>query len=571
MVSSKVVKRNKMKKYNFLSILLFSIFSILKPTISYSNQYDEIIYSCKEKVINNNSLCTTSGISDTEIKGITLIPEPIVQEVLGHCGNQNPELSIILARQKINELYACIGYINSGAVLKETTKGTFSLEVVEGTVSNNDIEVTDVDVKTEEYIKHSLMGKNAVKPLNINDIRGRLELLKKSNIFKSINATVAPLENKIGQAKIIVSVKESDPYNWAISLNNQQSESTGEHQLLLSGSRQGVLSLFDSIGSNISISEGSHGLEIFYTNATSQKSSWNVSLERRESKIISEPLKSLDITSDSTKFHLGYNHQLNNSLITHDKSNDSNKITWHSKLELLNTNNYLLDRAFSFSAGENEGEASITSIHSSIYFEKKHRSDLSNSAMSASTGFDIGVEALGSTKKTTDSAGSKYKILKAALGYKRLVTEHSNISINMNGQYSDDFLLASKRLGLGGVGSVRGSEKNIISLDSGITLSADTTTLLPRLSGTPFVVSSAVDGNLYGNIFADYTYGRENRSKESYGLGSVGLGITWYPTKYSKLNISWAKPVSFKGFIDDEINSIDEGKLEFNLTISGGN
>lgn len=548
---------------------IHSTLLVLASINCYAGDYAELINACDKQVVNNQELCNGSSSSSLEVRNISLIPASTIKKIIDRCSSHEREISILLTKQKINELYACIGYINSGVLIKKNSSGNYYLDAIEGTISRENIEISDVDNKRKKYILHALMDNKASKKLNINDIRGRLELLKKSELFKTINTTITPLPGVLGQAKIHLSTKRKIPYKWTISLDNQQPESTGKNQLSYVGSKQSIFTLFDSIGGSISISEGSKGLGFFYTASTTQKSSWDISLERKESKIIAEPLDKLDITSELMKFSLGYNQKLYNTLITHNQTNDSKILDWKSNLELVRSQNYLLDRAFSFSSGEDEGESAITSIQSTLAWEKKHRGTSTNHVFSASAGVDFGIEALGASEKTANSSGSQHKIIKASLGYKQSIAEHGSLLISMNGQFTNDKLLAAKRVGLGGVGSVRGVDKNITSTDSSIALSTESTILLPKLSGTPFAVGSAIDGNVYANFFADYAFGKDNQTNDEFSLGSVGAGLTWHPTKNSRFNVSWGKPVIFNGFTESQINKIDDGKLDISLTIGG--
>lgn len=555
-------------KHYYIRFSLAFFFLFISP-FCYSYDLTHLVNSCRDQVLSDKETCNSSEKSSIEIRSNYLIPTPIVKEVVDRCSSSNDELSVLLAKQKINELYACVGYINSGATIEKNPQGRYYFEIVSGTISQKNIQISDVSNRSQKYILRSLMGGKSSKPLNINDIRGRLEELKKSALFKSIDTTITPIPNVLGQASIHITMKPGNPYSWAISLDNQQSESTGGSQLAFSGSKRGVLTLFDSVGSNISISEGSQGLGFFYSNSPTSKANWGASLERKESKIITEPLNKLNITSEFTKLSFDYNQKISNTLITNNKINDSKALTWESKLELTRTQNYLLDREFSFSAGEREGKAGITSLQTGLAWEKKRRSDFNNYAISASVGLDLGLEALGSTSRSADSSGSDYKIFKASLGYRRALAEHGNLLLSANGQYSNDQLLAAKKVGLGGKGSVRGVDKNITSFDSSIALSAESTILLPNMSGTPFDVGSAVDGNFYASIFADYASGKDNRADEEYALGSLGIGATWYPSKTTKFDISWAKPVIFQGFNETQRDQIDGGKIDFSLTING--
>lgn len=555
----------KMKAKLLLLILAFH------PLTGHSYYNPIVVSSCKEEILKNRELCNFKTKSSIELKGEHLIPVQLIREIADSCRSDDKIISALLIKQKINELYACSGYINSGALIKKNNLDEYYLEVIQGQLSDENIIITDIDKRSHQYIIHSLMDGNKSKPLNINDIRARLELLKKSSLFKTINATIAPIKDRIDQVKVNISVKRNNPYKWAITLDNQQSKSSGAEQFLYTGKKQAIMTLFDSVGATIQISEGNKGLGIFYNYPLNEYTSWGVSLDAKESAIITKPLEKLNITSSYQKLGIDHSRLLYDNLDTNNKINNSQKLQWQSKLEVIRTSNHLLDRAFSFSNGENEGETSITSLQSNLVWERKQRSDIKNFALSASLGLDVGLNAFGSTPSSENSAGSNYKILKASLGYRQTLAEHGNLKLNLNGQYSNDLLLATKKVGLGGVGSVRGAEKNITSFDSSIAFSAESTLLLPSLSGTPFVVDSTVNGNFYISTFTDYAYGKDNSTGKENGLGSFGVGLTWFPTKNTKFNLSYGKPISFSGFTDEQIKLLDDGMVNFNLTVSGKN
>lgn len=554
---------------------LIALAALLSFTNGHSNslQNNTLISACKAQVI-QAPMCKHNGNIAIEFNGNKIISRNIIQDVIDHCAS-NDDLSIIFARQKISELYACAGYITSGANLKQNEQGVYSYQIQEGKISKENITVkdennNDIDQKTEAQIIVAILGNQPSPILDINDLRRRLERLKLGGQLQGINTTVAPNPDKQGEVSIHIKAKPGKKTSWVVALDNQQPKSTGETQLTLSGNRHGIRSIFDNMGASVSISEGSKGLSVTYSDSPSDTSSWSVSADRKESSIITEPLNILDIKGVSTKLSFNYDHHLRNTLTTHDKTSTSEKLDWSSKAELIRTENYLLDRAFSFSEGEVEGKAGITSLQTGVSWEKKERSDTDNYALAASAGVDIGVEVFGATKHFAESAGSDYKIAKVSAGHRRAIGEHGNLLLSLNGQYSTDKLLAVKKVGLGGSGSVRGVDKNVTSFDSGVALTAEVSTLLPKLSKAPFKVESVYDGNLYASTFADYALGKDNRTGKKQSIGSLGVGTTWYLNKNTKLTASWAKPVSFTGFDSQQKAQLDDGKLDFSLVIQGG-
>lgn len=522
---------------------------------------------CNRQIL-QNSECTLNSKIELSFFGNKQVESQLIKNIINSCGGYD-DLSILLARQKINEFYTCLGYVNSGAILKKNENNSYSYQIMEGVISSKNINVIGVNKRIKTKIIRFLMDGQDKKVLNVNNIRHKLEVLKSYGAFKTINTTIKPLS--LGKAGVDITVNTDAKTNWVLALDNQQSEATGATQLSISGDLNNLRNIFDQMGGGISISEGSRGINFYYNDSPSKKVSWGVSLDKKEVKVIKKPLDKLNIKSFSEKISFNYNYALYNSLVSFGSTSESEKFDMASKLELSKGENYLLDRGFSFSEGEQEGKSKITSLQTNLVWEKKKRSELTNYAISASFGVDIGLNAFNATPRSDYSAGSNYKILKANLAYRQTMTDYTNILLNLNIQKTNDNLLASKKFGLGGIGSVRGISKNIGSFNNGLSLTLESSTLLPQLSKTPLGVKSLYDGNFYGRLFADYAIGIDQSNKSKQAAGSIGIGTSWYLNKDIKLNTSWARPVYFEGFSAMQKDSVKSNRISFDFIVQGRN
>ena len=134
---------------------------------------------------------------------------------------------------------------------------------------------------------------------------------------------------------------------------------------------------------------------------------------------------------------------------------------------------------------------------------------------------------------------------------------------DVEGQLSSTNLLPSESLVLGGIGSIRGFESNIIRGDQGAVLNLD-------LYAPPFSLldASGLGVNDSARVFAFYDQAwatNVDRLPDEAGnvhLGSLGAGLDFRVASYLSARISYGWQVDKSGFEDD-----DSGRLHVSTTI----
>lgn len=541
------------------------LFFFINSAYAYDDNF--LKRACEKEISLQSLLCNEVGAGSVRYHGNQVLSNGLIDSVVKGCSASSP-IAAYAIKTRINSFYACMGYINSGAVL-EGDSGNYSYRIIEGTLEFDHIKVEGGSNSDASKIKKYLLDGQDSLVLNIHTLRARLDQLKKKGVYKTLNTTVYPLPGKVGKAGLRITLKSNTLVSWNVSIDNYQTEATGKEGFNLLGSRKNIFQLFDVGGANVSLSEGAQGLSLFYKSYYSGDGSWSINVDQKFSKIVSSPLDDLDITGESSTISFGQHNLLWKRLTSKGKVNDSETLELSSSLEVTKSQNQLLGRNFSFAAGEEDGSTLVSSIKADLLWQKKQRSDTNNYALSASLGIDKGISAFGSTDSTEDSAGSDYEIIKVGLGYKRSFSEFGSLFFSLNSQYSDDYLPATKKIGLGGVGNVRGVKKGLVSVDSSLLLSSELVTRLNRFN----LYSSQDhlrDGNIYGRVFIDYGFGDSNLVDRSFQIGSAGLGVTWNLNKKSKIDLFWAKPFDSQGFSKEEEGVFDGGEFGLSVSFSGG-
>lgn len=143
--------------------------------------------------------------------------------------------------------------------------------------------------------------------------------------------------------------------------------------------------------------------------------------------------------------------------------------------------------------------------------------------------------------QTRQGLESTYYYLTFSLLRQTPLTEHFQWDISLEGQYSEQPLVASERLGLGGLNSIRGYAEFTATVDRGIILRQ-----ILRKSPIPLTIPKLnTDTTLSPYVFWDYGTGTELPSplisKEHHDLSSVGIGMDIELGTHTRAYFSWAK------------------------------
>jgi hemolysin activation/secretion protein len=420
-------------------------------------------------------------------------------------------------RYALSEYYYSRGYINSGATLpdQEIVDGAVKFRIIEGTLS--EIVVTGAGGLRESYIS-SRLGLGAGPPLNINQLRERIQILLQDPLIERLNAQLRAGASP-GESILDVDVTRARPFELRASFDNDVSPSIGQYRGRLFATARNLTGWGDAadltVGRTGGLDEYSGGVSIpinRYDTAVSMR------FDISNADVVEAPLNELDIRSRQRSFEIGLTHpvyrtprqQLDLGLTLARR---------HSETTLLG------GRPFTFTEGEENGESDVTVLR----FSQSWLSRDPDQVVAARSTFNLGLDWLGATENPGPMADSQFlSWLGQAQWARRFGEDGPQVILRADLQLSADSLLPLERLEIGGFESVRGYRKNTLVRDSGVVASVEGRFPLVRLP-VPFLSYQAEDGVVQLAPFADYGRGwnRRGENDEPGDISSIGVGLRW--------------------------------------------
>ncbi|PSB56420.1 hemolysin activation/secretion protein, partial [Chamaesiphon polymorphus CCALA 037] len=216
------------------------------------------------------------------------------------------------AKNAIEELYLDRQYLTSGAYIP--TGQTLSIDgavvriqIVEGKLE--DIQVTGTQRLKPDYIR-SRLALATSQPLNNDRLIEGLRLLQQDPLIGSI---AAELSSGIqpGTNLLEIKVTEDRAFTSEVATNNNRPPSIGSWQRRAQISEANVTGWGDRVILAYSNTDGSNGIDGSYTVPLSpSQTTLSINIGGTNSRIIEEPYRSLDITTNSRYAEVSVRHPL---------------------------------------------------------------------------------------------------------------------------------------------------------------------------------------------------------------------------------------------------------------------
>ena len=470
------------------------------------------------------------------------------------------------ARVAITKHYIDAGYISSGALLpdQDVTGDVVRFQIVEGRLKEVDLHG---NFWFRDHWLRRQLARAAGNPVNFNQLKTGLQLLRQNPSITQINAELKP-GIEPGESVLHVTVKERHPFRLGLTLGNQRPPSVGEGYGEIRAEMLNVTGHNDPLelrwGALRWTRDGT--VEFGDTDNLSARyefpiSPWGTTLAihagKNDASIVDETFAALGITSKSEEFGLTLRQPIIETL------NDTVALT--AGAERKHSETYLLGKLFTFSPGAIEGETDVFAWRFGV--EWVHRSQLE--VLSVRSTLSLGQYRLDSTRYdpalvsgTSSGLGSGFdpeipdskffswlgqaqymrRIFddgkppaEPEQGAARLLRE-SLLVIRANAQLSDEPLLSPEQFSLGGLHSVRGYRENQLLRDNGIFASIELRVpLMLRKDGTQIVTLAP---------FIDWGTGWDVNKLEDHNatIWSAGLGLLVNPTKHVQATVYWGRP-----------------------------
>jgi hemolysin activation/secretion protein len=449
-------------------------------------------------------------------------------------------------RYRLTELYVQKGYINSGAVLpdQDVVDGTIAYRLIEGQLSG--ITVTGNEGLRESYIADRL-SIGAGPPLNVDQLRDRIQILLQDPLIDRLNAKLRPGPG-LGQSLLDVDVQRAQPYEVYLSLDNNVPPSIGEFRGRISTVFHNLTGFGDTAdllyGRSQGLTEVSGG---FAVPVTPYDTSIGFRFDYNSAGVVEEPLRDLNIDSDLRSFEIFITQPVYQT--------PEQKLTLELGLARERNETTLLGREFSFSEGEHLGKSDVTILR----FSQTWVSRSIDQVIAARSSVNFGLNAPGATENPEGLPDGQFASWLGQFQWVRRFGEAGpQLVFRTDVQLSNDALLPIERLSIGGAESVRGYRKNTLIRDSGVVTSLEARVPVFRLP-IPGLSQQAEDGIVQIAPFADYGYGW-NKAGETFGpdhIYSVGIGLRWQPSPRLQAQV-------YYGHALHDANRQDSGGLQDN-------
>ena len=454
---------------------------------------------------------------------------PVVAPYIGRAITTEELLDL---RDALTAYYLERGYVNSGAVIpdQEVEGGVIAVEIVEGRLG--DIVVNGLtSLEPEFVIERVRLG--AGPPLNVNDLRERIQLLLLDPAIDRINARLGPGLNR-GEGRLEIDVVEAPRYQPQFRFANDRSPAVGAEHAELSVTFGNLFGRSDPLLIQVGASEGLRDLEVDYSvPLTARDLRFFVSSEITTSDVVEEPFNEIDVESNSSSFQAGLSWPVIKTL--------DDEVRLEASLEHERSTTSLLGRRFSFSEGVDDGQTKITALR--LVQQWQRRSQDQVIALRATE--SIGLDLPGTTRNSGDLPdGQFFAWLGQAQFARRLFGSDWQLVLRGDVQLTPDRLLPIERIAIGGVDTVRGYRENELVVDNGWITSAELRIPLGRLA-LPRLSPEPDDGAVQLVPFVDAGGGWniDAPDPEKDLIYAVGAGLRWQPNRRLDLRLDFAPPL----------------------------
>jgi hemolysin activation/secretion protein len=448
------------------------------------------------------------------LDGNTVFPVQDLQALIKDYEHRDVSIAEIEElRQKLTQYYINHGYINSGAVIAEDAikDGKLHIQLIEGRL--DEVTVSGQDGLREGYIINRLQG-DPDAPFNMNELQDRFQNLLSDPLISRMNGKILPGKSS-GQSILDVAVTRAKPYHLALFGDNYRPPSIGGEAFGLEGWVRNLTGLGDVLDFTFINSEGSNRYAGgFSLPLTDQGTAAYFHFDEGDSKIIEGSAKEVNIQSQVHNLEGGISQLVINKL--------NQKLTLGIQFAIRENKTSALGVPFSFIPGVPSARNQTTVLR--LFQEGLWRGD--NQAVILRSTFNVGVNALGATPKTSHRFPSSefFSWLGQGQYAYRVLDNGAQVVLRGNAQFSDSPLLPLEQIAVGGISTVRGYRENHLVRDNGYSLSLEFQYPLIADSdpeyGHQLTLIPFMDYGEAWNVFDD-------DQDSAQALHSVGIGFNW--------------------------------------------
>ena len=433
------------------------------------------------------------------------------------------------AKNAIERLYLDRQYLTSGAYIPTGQTlaidgAVVKIQIVEGKLE--DIQVTGTKRLNPEYIR-SRLALATSQPLNNDRLIEGLRLLQQDPLIGSIAAELSS-GIQLGTNLLEIKVTENPTFTSEIATNNHRPPSIGSWQRRGQISEANLTGWGDRVILAYSNTDGSNGIDVSYTVPLSNsQTTLIVNLGGTNSRIIEEPYRSLDITTNSRYAEVSVRQPLLRRA-GQDSTQEFALSLTGSKLESTSA---LGNTPYPLSPGaDNNGRLGVSALR----FGQEYTYRDSRSVLALRSQVNVGFGALNATINN-NAPNSRFVSWQGQGRWLKQLARNTDLIIQGRVQLADRSLVALEQFSVGGQTTVRGYRQDALLADNGAFASIELQLPIGNGNNSVFQVAPFIDVGTVWN----------NPNRANFGgntLLSTGLGLQWRSDNLSA-RIDWGIPL----------------------------
>ncbi len=434
------------------------------------------------------------------------------------------------ARRAITAFYVARGYMNSGAILpdQDVADGSITFQIAEGGLSDITISGKNRRLR-DDYIKGRLR-EWAGQPLNLNELKEGLLLLRQNPNIKQVNAELRP-GTKPGESYLDVYLQEDVPYRLGIQMDNQRPPSVGAEEIVMFGADYDVTGNNDLLEFSYGIAH--NGEDAFAFSGVKDESGsytlpftvWDTTFKvygsRSDDGVIENPFATLHVRSDLIRYGVTLRQPVYRT--------SSQELALSLTFERSQDETFLLGMPFDASPGSVNGRMN-TSV---LEFSQEWVDRSQKQVLALRSSLNFGIDAFGVTDNGTDQNAKFFSWLGQFQYVRRVFDTPNLIILRTDIQWSAEPLLAINQFSVGGANTVRGYRENQLIADRGIVASAE--------GRIPILFDRTGAGIFYVAPFADFGQAADVGSgiPGPNTIASCGVGLLYTPNRHLNAQLYW--------------------------------
>ena len=444
-----------------------------------------------------------------------IIQIPTIETLVNNNQGKNVDLETfnqlyITLGNEITDYYLSQGYITSKAVVQplETIKENRKANIlmIEGQLA--EIKIRGREKLALSYICDRLFLA-ITSPLNIIELEKQLRLLSLDPIFDSIDAKLQP-SGKPGLSLIVVTVKETDPWQFGIGIDNFSPPSIGSDRTGTFLENNNLTGRGDrlSVAYYRSTTDGGNTLDTMYKlPVNAEEGSLQIRVIPTWTRVTQDPLDAFNITGNKQIYEINFRQPLWRNLS--DELALSVGFRYQNGQTLLNGELAPIENARNRSTILQFGQDYLKRDEEGFWFLRSQ--------------FNWGIDLFDATITSDSSPDSRF--FSWLFQGQRIQKWNENHLMIIQGelQLTTDSLLPDQWFIIGGGQSVRGYRQNIRFGDNGVRLSIEDRITIIKNEESQSTVEIAPFLDMGGVWFTS----ENNNSPRKKFLMGTGLGLIW--------------------------------------------